>query len=234
MEVLNSNAIKILSSINGITNSMIYRYPRTVFNSDVGDILVSVNTAELQEQEFAEFGINSIDELLSAVGLFGDDKKIDLENGVITISEGSSSVQYITSNISLLKMYDKDYSIIEKTAQANTVCTFNLGSELIKNLKNASSVFKSLEDVIFQSQDGDLNITLGSLEKYNTSSNTYKTSIASESTKEFKISLPVDNFKKLPEADYVVEVKFNESKNAYRMILSHIELDMKILLALNT
>ena len=42
-----------------------------------------------------------------------------------------------------------------------------------------------------------------------------------QSTKDFEIKIPVENFKKIPESEYTFEVKYNEARDAYRILMKN-------------
>ena len=89
----------------------------------------------------------------------------------------------------------------------------------IKNLHaSATGVFKDLSEVLFTSQDGDIIVSLGATNKFNAKSNKFSVTKNANTTKEFEIKIPVDNFKMLPASEYTVAVKYNSSKKSYTLL----------------
>lgn len=218
--MFNKQTLEILSQLNTITNSIILKYPQTVAVSEAQDILVLFDISEADSDPFEPIALkNSLGDLLGLVKMFPEERDITLENKTIHVNSDNMNSTFIMDNIALMDAYDKDPIQFQKTEAAPSVATFDLSSEDMKNIKAGSSVFKDLSEVIFTSQDGDMNVSLGATNKFNAKSNTFSVQKAAETSKEFSIKIPVENFKMLPQSDYTIDVKYNSNKNSFRIIL---------------
>ena len=75
-------------------------------------------------------------------------------------------------------------------------------------------------------------MSLGATNKFNARDNSYKIRKDAQSTKEFEIKIPVENFKKIPESEYSFEVKYNEARDAYRILMKNKSLSgLKIIMS---
>jgi len=221
--MFNKNVTDILGEVNKITNSVILRYPKTIAVSEAQDIMVQVDFSLLDSDEFPEIGLkDTLSEFLSLFKLFGDKRKVSIDGTSIIISDGNINSSYISSDIVLMDAYDKDETQISKTEDVPTVAQFDLDLSDLKQLKDASSVFKDLSEILFRSQDNDVKISLAATNKFNARSNTFsinKTGDNVKTSKEFSIKIPVDNLKMLPTGAYTVCIKYNESRDAYRILM---------------
>lgn len=225
MEVFNTNVINVLSGINSITDKIILRYPITVASSPAGDMLVHIDISKLDKEEFPDTGLYFLKNFLNTFKLFDENRKVSLSNNIINITGTNSSAQYITEKISLMKEYDIQPTIFEIARQVPSVSNFQLTTDDIKKLNSASGIFSDLNSVIFESKDGDMIISLGAQNKFNARSNEYCINKASTSNKEFKISIPVLNFKNIPVANYTVDIKYSDNKKVYRLVLTSNEVE---------
>lgn len=218
--MFNKNVIDVLTQINGVTNSVILRYPQTVAVSESQDMLILADIASLDSDEFPEIGLkDSLADFLNLFKLFPDNRDVQIEGNSINLSGGAITSSYIMDNVALMDAYNKTTDQFDKTETVPSVATFDLTVDDIKNLKAATGVFKDLSEIIFISQDGDMKISLGSTNKFNAKSNTYSVIKQAQTTKEFEIKIPVENFKILPLSEYTIEVKYNSTRNSYRILM---------------
>lgn len=231
--MFNKNLIDVLSQVNGITNSVILKYPQTVAVSEAGDILLLIDVSKLDSDSFPDLGLkDSLSDFLSLFKLFPEDSKIEIVNNTVNITAEASSSSYITDNIALMDAYNRDPEQFDKTEAAPSVAKFELTGDDIKKIKQATGVFKDLSEVIIKSQDGDITVSLGATNKFNAKSHSYSVTKNAETSKEFDIKLPVENFKVLPVSTYEVQVKYNPTKDAYRILLINNSLEgFKIMLS---
>lgn len=230
--MFNKEVIEVLSQINGMTNSVILKYPQTVAVTESQDMMVCFDISALDSDEFPEIGLkDSLGDLLSLFKLFPEDREISIEGNTINVSSGTLSSSYIMDNVALMDAYNKDPVQFEKTESAPSVATFDLSTDDIKSVKSATGVFKDLSEVIFTSQDGDMYVSLGATNKFNARSNTFSVQKSADTSKEFEIKIPVENFKVLPVSDYTIDVKYNSARDSYRILLDNKSLDgFKILM----
>jgi hypothetical protein len=231
--MLNNDTIEVLTQINGMTNSIILKYPQTVAVSESQDMLLLVDLSKLDADSFPDIGLkDSLGDLLNLINLFPEERTIEISGNTIDVNCDELSSSYIVDNIALMDAYDKDSAQFAKTEQVPSVASFDLGVDDIKNLKSATGVFKDLSEVIFTSQDGDMKVSLGATNKFNAKSNTFSVTKSAKANKEFEIKIPVDNFKMLPGSDYTVDVKYNSARDSYRILMSNKSLEgFKILMS---
>ena len=234
--MLNKATITTLAEINKFTNSVVLKYPYTIANSPSNDIMLQLDVSQLDAESFPDIGLfNNLSEFLSNFALYSDDRVVTVEDNVIAIKDGNYSGRYITNKISLLRDYDKPKSIFDTTLATNTVCTFELGTELISKIKQASKTFTDLNDVLITSKDGETTVSLTATNKFNAQANTFNIIVPSQTTKEFSIAIPVENMSLLPNTPYQAEVKFNEQKGAYRFLLQSTEVNgLLVMLSTNS
>lgn len=231
--MFNKNVVDVLTQINGVTNSVILKYPVTVALSESQDMMIHLDVSALDSDQFPELGLkDSLSDFLALFKLFPEDRSVEIEGNTVNVGSGDINSCYITDNIALMDAYNKDPDQFSKTEAAPSVASFTLSTEDIKNIKSASGVFKDLSEVLFTSQDGDMKVSLGATNKFNAKSNTYSVTKAAQTSKEFEIKIPVDNFKMLPVSDYTFEVKYNSARDSYRILMLNKSLEgFKILMS---
>lgn len=231
--MFNKEVITVLSQINGLTNSVVLKYPRTVAVTDSQDIMVHVDISKLDNSEFPDIGLNnSLGDFLNLFKLFGADRNVSIEGSNIVISDGNISSSYITDNIQLLESFNKDAVQFDRTEEVPSVAEFSLTADDLSKIKTASGVFKDLSEVILTSKDGDVIVSLGATNKFNAKSNTFSITKSAETSKEFVVKIPVENIKMIPNSSYTVCVKYNAARDAYRLLLKSETLEgFKLLLS---
>lgn len=231
--MFNKNVTNVLSQVGKITNSVILKHPVTVASSPVGDIMINFNVASLDADEFEDTGIYNLAEFLNTFKLFGDDRTVSLTDKIFHIADGATKVEYISNSLALLSEYDKSISVFETTASVPTVASFNLSLTDAKKIKQASGIFADLEDLTITSQDDEIIISLSASNKFNAKSNKFSINKEAETTKEFSIAVPVENFNSLPASEYTVLVKYNSAKNSYRIMMKSTEIsDFTVLMTI--
>ena len=218
--MFNKEFISVLSQINGLTNSIVLKYPRTVAVTEAQDILIHLDVSKVDTTEFPEIGLNnSLNEFLSLFKLFGPDRNVSLDGSNIVISDGNITSSYITDNIQLLENYNKDATQFDRTEEIPSVAEFTLTTDDISKIKSASGVFKDLSEVIVTSKDSDVTISLGATNKFNAKSNTFSISKEASTSKDFSVKIDIKSFTMIPSSNYTVKVKYNSSRDAYRLLL---------------
>lgn len=236
--MLNTKTIEVLGMIAPISstanggNPVVVQYPETIVTSAAGDILISYDLRATEIGEFDSLPIYDMNKFLSTFKLFKEERVVKRIDNIISISDGSASVNYILDSEKACGYTDKS-SAFTTTEAVPTVCSFVLSKDNLKNFKSASGIFKDLDEIIFQTTDVGVNLSLGSTGKFNSKSNTYSINILAKTENQFNIKIPVANFNTIPIGDYTVEVKYNSAKNAYRLLLKSQDLEnFKILLSL--
>jgi hypothetical protein len=224
--VLSENTRKVLSQLTDINKIAVIDYPLMNVKSESGTVVAFFSTKDLGEQEFEPFGVFNTQELLQVIGL-SEDPEIVLENNIISITGSDSSIRYTTTDLGILGDYTKYKPVVlEKTKAVDTVTEFKLSADNFSRLKKASDVFKNLEDFIIKSDDsGKVNIEIGESNKKIKNSNSYTLSVDAEVQKEIDISIDVKNIKIIPTGNYTVQIKYNEDKDAYRVLMVSEDID---------
>ena len=219
---MNKELTNTLSQLNSITNTVILKYPITVAASEAKDIYVHLDVSQLDFNTFPDIGLNNnLNNYLNLFKLFDDNRTVTYSKDTIEISSGEITSSYITDNVALMEAYDISLDQFQKTEEVPTVCSIDLTVDDIKKLKAATGVFKDLSEIIIKCQDSEVSMSLGATNKFNARDNSYKIKKNVSSTKDFEIKIPVENFKKLPESEYTFEVKYNESRGAYRILMKN-------------
>lgn len=231
--MFNSNTLDVLQSINQITNSAILEYPVSVFVAETGDIQVYWDISKVDPEEFPSIGLmDSLADFLQLFKLFPEDRSVSIEDNVISVKSGRSASTLITSNLVLMDAFKRDATQFERTEEAPSVAVFDIEVEDMKQIKSASSVFRDLTEVIITSKDGDIEVSLGATNRFGARSNTYSVVKDAETSKEFEIKIPVENFKVLPNSNYEVQIKYNSKRDSYRILMINKSLDgLKLMLS---
>ncbi len=219
---MNKQLVQTLSQINNITNTLILKYPITIATSEAKDIYVHLDVSEIDSNEFPDIGLNdNLNNYLNLFKLFDDDRIVKYNGDTVEIVSNKIKSSYISDNIALMQSHDISPEQFDKTEQVPTVCSIGLTVDDIKKLKSATSVFKDLSEIIFRSRDNEVTMSLGATNKFNARDNSYSITKDTQPSKEFEVKIPVENFKKIPESDYTLEIKYNESRDAYRLFLKN-------------
>lgn len=218
--MFNANLLNVLAQANNVTNSVILRYPETVAMSEDRCLMMRFNTAELDAEEFPEVPLNdSLSDFLRIFKLFNpDERTVIFDGNVISVSDKTHSVKYITYDKSLMTAFDLNSTQFERTKEVPTIAEFTLTPDDIKTIKDAYAIFRNLENVIFESKDGKFTISLGNTSSFNAQSNTYSvTKECTELSKDFKVSIGMDKFSRIPSSTYTIQIKYNSERDKYRI-----------------
>ncbi len=219
---MNKDLTNVLQQLNTITNTVILKYPITVAASEAKDMYVHLDISQLDDNSFPDIGLNNnLNNYLNLFKLFDDTRAVTFKGDTVEISSGEITSSYITDNVALMEGYDISPEQFQKTEEVPTVCSIDLTVDDIKKLKSATGVFKDLSEIIIKCQDSEVSMSLGATNKFNARDNSYKIRKNTSATKEFEIKIPVENFKKLPESEYTFEVKYNEARDAYRILMKN-------------
>lgn len=215
--MFNKNVRGIVKALRPISNSVVFRYPETVFCSPSGDVLVKIDISKLDQDEFKEFGIFDVSNFLGILDIFSDDAEITIGNPIQIKDENSSST-YITTSLEILNQFDKSPEIFKSVDKFPSVLEFVITKDDILKIKSAANTFKELGEISINGSDSTL-IKLESTNNFNLKTNTFELRKPEKSSKEFNIKIPVQNFNLIPSTmDYNVLVKYNEERDAYRVI----------------
>lgn len=217
--MISQSFIKELSNITNITNKAILKYPITTLNSDAIDIVINIDAQALGCQEFQDTGIYDLSKFVSMFNLFQNPEIKRTENSIEFNTPGSKSV-FTTADLEVMQLYNQKAEIIESLNNYPSVAEVELKQDVIKQLKQASNIFNELNVLVIEGQDSNTLVYLDSHNRFNSSNNSFTKEFLNSSSKNFKLKISIDNFNKLPNTDYKLEIKYNESKDAYRILFS--------------
>jgi hypothetical protein len=200
--MLNKNTRMVLSQLSAINVSQIITYPVTTIILG-RNIQAFVDMRELGEEEFDEIGIFNINELLSVIGII-DDPEITNENGVLTIKGSKSSIKYGTTTVDIIESECRgNPELIQKIKNNENIISFDLDAKELEKIKKMSGVLKDLTDMVVESQDGKILVSLQGKER---SSNSYNIEFEGSSTENNKMVMVMDLINKLPNSSFKVNV----------------------------
>jgi len=129
---LSKKTLLILDNFSKINNSMIFQKGKEQrVNTNNKTIFGDV---EFDEEFPVEFGIWDLKQLLSVISLFTD-PEIDFEKEKLVIKEGKRKVNYLYSDIGLIKFFKN------KVTLPNVDIQFNLSKDTLTQLHKVAKVF---------------------------------------------------------------------------------------------
>lgn len=217
--MFNRESVDFLKVMNKITNSMVLTYPITTGRTESADIAYKFDLSKYDTDGFENpIGIYDLSTFLNIFGLCDESRDVNIDNNSITVSDSTTSVKFLTSATSVLSAYEFKQEQFDKTNEFPSVLEMNLTAEDIRKLKSASATFKELDTAVI-SCDESVELSLTQIGKFKKSSNSFRIKKTEESTKKFNIGIPLETLSKIPQVDYTLIVKYNESRDAYRIIL---------------
>jgi len=203
----------ILSDLTSISTAAIIEYPITGIQDSGKSMIAFIDLSKFDEEEFEKFGIFNLSELLSILGVV-DNASVELKDGIITISNETSSIKYFTTNIDLLSQtFSANPKIPENIKAAPTAMLFTLEAPVLDKLKKTSALMK-LEQLVIENDDDKIYFTITGSNK--DSSNNYKVRIDNVTSEgNHKIVLDMENIKKIPAGEYEVKVAKNAKTGSY-------------------
>ena len=152
--MLNSNFIDFLKVINKFADTIIMRYPVTCGISEDKDIVYSFNIENFDKNSFdQELGIAKLSSFLNMFQLFKPSREVEIENNIIKVHDEDTQAQYILSKPLVLSQYDAKEEQFVLTEKIPSVLEFELTQEMLKKLKNATSVFSELNTMVVEGSD---------------------------------------------------------------------------------
>jgi len=209
--LLNENTRQGLKSLITVGNAAIVRYPWTSVLQKNKSIIAFINMEEYGENEFEEFGLESMSEFLSLVDFYKN-PEIEIENGIISIESGKFHQKYSTSDLDTMKSYTVDISALGRVEATPEVINFEITSEDLIRFKKIASLTKATSFIISGNIDGTNTITVCKLDRNN--------NMSDESVTEFPMSVKkgginiefeMQNISKLPDKNYSVSIKKSET-----------------------
>lgn len=217
--MFNRESVDFLKVMNKITNSMVLTYPITTGRTESADIAYKFDLSKYDTDGFENpIGIYDLSTFLNIFGLCDETRDVNIDNNSITVSDSTTSVKFLTSATSVLSPYEFKQEQFDKTNEFPSVLEMNLTAEDIRKLKSASATFRELDTAVI-SCDDSVELSLTQIGKFKKSSNSFRIKKTEESAKKFNIGISLETLSKIPQVDYTLIVKYNESRDAYRIIL---------------
>jgi hypothetical protein len=222
MHMLNAETRYTMKSLIPINNSQIMK-PVSYFSDEFKTIVGKVNYKKLEDSSQFEFGIFDTGNFLNSLDLL-ENPEIELKDNAIIAKDNTSELKFITSDIDSLDI-DVNPKVIDSTLAADTIVEFEIDVPVMTKVKKAKSVFSTF-DTLFIQNNNNVKLELGSNDTFSSSNNSFAINILSndvkvKSDKEFQIALPLDSFLKIPPMKYNFIIKYNEKRDAYRVVLDN-------------
>lgn len=218
--MLNADTRTLLKSLISINNQMIIsnimtgtdEFKSVIFKANIGKI----------DSIPEEFGIFDTTNFLQAMELLDEPRiSYDSETKSIIAKDAESTLSFLTSDPSSLDVVIEPERI-ETTVAAPSVLTMNFDTDSLQKIKKASSVFKNFDTLWILNENGKTEMKLGTQNSFAKSSNSFKINVEPEvNEKEFNIALPIESILKVPQMSYKLHVKYNEARDAYRIVLQN-------------
>lgn len=218
--MLNKDTRGILKSLISVNNSMIIE-PVMHGCDEFKSILFRAKLTELEE-DIQEFGIFDMGSFLSSLDLL-EDSVVTLDGNTITATDNTSTLKFITSDVSALENISIKPTIIDSTLKVDSALEFNFGAELIGRIKKASAVFKTFDTLFIIKTANSVQLKMGTKDSFSKSNNSFAINVEADLDigKEFELALPLESLLKIPAMDYTLLVKYNQEKDAYRVVLEN-------------
>lgn len=231
--MLNKNMKNVLSALSAINTQAIITYPVTGIKMG-NNIQAFFNLEKLGETETEEYGIFNIPELLSTIGVIGDDADVSMTEGILNITNDSANIRYQTTNISVIEdeCRTKLDMVDRVQSDKNTkVMTFDLPSTELDKLKKVSGVLKDLTELSIKSEKGESDVITLTAQGKEKSSNNIAIKFNGVVEEEVELKIVMSNLAKIPNTSYKVSV-YKSSKGSLITLFESVEVDgLKIIIS---
>lgn len=218
--MLNKDTRAILKQLSPINNSTVIS--DTMYGTDeFNGIIYRVELNKIDTIP-TEFGIYDTANFLGALELL-EDPAISFNDNIITASDGDTTLNFITSDVSSLEGVDVNPQTITSSLAVDSECEFTLGTDMLTKIKKATAVFKNFDTLWITNDANGTQIKLGTQNSFAKNSNAFQVNISPTltSSKEFSLAIPVENILKVPSTEYNVLVKYNTDRDVYRLMLQN-------------
>jgi len=218
--MINADTRNLLKQLKTVNNQMILAND-TYGCNEFKSILFKANLG-LVDDIPEEFGIFDMTNFVSALELLEDPEvTFNPETKVITAKDGNSTLQFLTSTPDSLDNVQINPKLISSTVAADSVFECQITEDHLKQVKKAQGVFKNFDTLWIDNTNG-AEMKLGTKNSFSKSNNAFSIKLTDDiNTKEFSISLPLESLMVLPDMDYQLKVKYNEERDAYRVVLDN-------------
>ena len=222
--MLNEETRAVLKNLIPINNSMIIA-PTMTGCDEFKNILFKVDLSKI-DPDITEFGIFDVSVFLQAMDLLEKPQiTFNAEEKRIVASDENTEIEYITSGVSFLDYVQVPVKNIDTTVSANSVVEFSLDSTVLQKIKKVQAVFKNFDTLQINSKENNVQISIGNENTFSKNNNSWKLDIKPDlfngANSEFQIAIPLESIMKLPLMSYDVRVKYNEKRDAYRIIIDN-------------
>lgn len=220
--MLNQDLIKFIRTLSPITNTLILKHPFSAGSSVDSSIAFRFNAGILDPEAFEPIYLNNnLDEFLSIFGLFPSGYTVNVQDNLLTVRDEHTSASFILSDKDLIGApFTIDPSRFDNLIKVPDAAIFELSSDTMKRMRQASSVFKTLESISIKTVDNAVKLSLVSKEKFSqTRSNSFDVEIPSTNRKEFEVFIRTSSFFDVPLGDYTCNVKYNSTAEMYCIVL---------------
>ena len=218
--MFNKESVDFLRIMNKITNSMVLSFPVTTGRTESADIAYKFDLSKYDTDGFENsIGIYDLSTFLNIFNLCDEDRNVEISENVITVSDKTTSVNFLTSATSVLTPFEYKQEQFDRSNEFPSVLEMTFTAEDIRKLKSASSTFRELDTAVI-SCDDSVELSLTQVGKFKKSSNSFRIKKSETGNKQFIIGIALETLSKIPQVDYKMSVKYNEPRNAYRIILT--------------
>ena len=219
--MFNTETVSFLRTINKITNSVILNYPITTGKTESADIAYMFDLSKFDTDGFDNpIGFYNLSNFLNVFNLFENDREVSIDGNVVSVKDDNTSINYLTTATDVLSQFEFKKEQFDKNDMFPTVLEMELTSGDIAKLKNAHSVFSELDTALITANE-EVVLSLTQIGNFKMSSNSFKfVKDEAKSEKNFSIGITMDILSKIPQINYNLKVKYNEQRNAYRIVLS--------------
>lgn len=228
--MLNKETRKAIKSLLTIGDSAIIRYPYTSVMQLDKTLISFIDLEALGETEFEEFGVYFLSEFLSLVDLY-EDGEITRDGRVIELKNSTSTQNYQTTELDVMKIFDMPSAILDKMLKSDVEVSFDLGSEQLDRIKKVASLLK-LKSLIVDTHDDELNLVACNLSENNAYMQASTNVVPiSEINSKVKIAYDLQNILKIPSIDFKVRIIQNKETKNYISIWEAVNDPIKIIVA---
>lgn len=211
--------LNVVSKLNSISDKVIFKYPKTILSSEANDIVVLIDAEKLGCQQFDDTGIYTLSKFLNMINLM-DSPEIKREQDYLVFTNTNQRAIFTLGDTDLLKEsgHDMPAEIITRPLLFESASEAQVSADDIIKLKKAANIFNELNAIKIDCRDNNLSLSLDNHNKYNSSNNEFSIEYLNCSNRMFELKIPVENFLKIPNCDYKLMVKYNEERDAYRVM----------------
>ncbi len=211
----------ILKSLLPINKSFVVSYPKMTITDEYRSLPGLIDLSHFEE-EFKEFGIYDGGNFLDALGLI-EDAEITIKDNIMHIKGPNETSEFCVSDPSVLEDSVANEKVITSTEAIASILEFEFNEGIIKKIKKASGVFKTLDALYLVKENGKVFLKIGSKNNFKSSENSYSVGIEPtlDEAGDLELAIPLENILKLPETDYTMMVKYNTERDAYRIVMKN-------------